>query len=400
MKGHLTQRSPGSWTIWIDLGKGADGKRRQKTVTVRGGKRAAQNELNRILAELQKGTFVEPSKVSVGEYLERWLVDAARATVANKTYERYEQIIRVSLTPALGHIPLHKLSALDIQSYYRKALDEGGRKDGRPGGLSPTTIRQYHAVLRRALGQAVKWGVLVRNVADSVEVPRVTQSEQRALTVSEAQALFNALEASGSWMHLPVVLAVATGFRRGEILGLTWADVDLQTGALTVRRSLEVTKVGGIQYKPPKTRTSARTIALPQFAIAAMVRHQGQQAQVKLRLGPAYQDQGLIFARIDGAPYNPDHLSSQYAHWLSRRSDLPKARFHDLRHSNATILFQQGEHPKVVSERLGHASVKITLDTYSHVVPGMQTAAAGRLDAAFANTQPAERSGELLSKVG
>jgi integrase len=392
MKGHLTQRSPGSWTIWIDLGTDpGTKKRKQKTLTVKtASKREAQKELNRILHEMQTGMFVEPTKLTVGDYLQRWLNDAARATTSNKTFERYEQIVRVSLVPALGHIKLDKLTALQIQSFYRQSLEDGARKDGRAGGLSPTTVRQYHAVLRRALQQAVKWGFLVRNVADCVDVPHVEQNEQRALSIAEAKQLFDALEASGSWLHLPVVLAVASGFRRGEILGLTWADLDSTTGLLTVRRSLEVTNATGIAFKPPKTRKGARSITLPQFAVTALKKHKAQQSQARLALGPAYQDQGLIFARDDGAPHNPDHLSSQYAHWLARRPELPRVRFHDLRHSNATILFQQGEHPKVVSERLGHASVKITMDVYSHVLPEMQVAAAGRLDAAFGG-QPEAR---------
>jgi integrase len=387
MKGHLKQRSPGSWTIWIDMGTDpVTKKRKQKTLTVKtNSKREAQKEMNRVLHELQTGMFVEASKLTVASYLQQWLNDAARATTSNKTFERYEQIIRVSLIPALGHVPLEKLTAIQIQSYYRKAL-EGGRHDGKSGGLSPTTVRQYHAVLRRALQQAVKWGLLVRNMADCVDVPHAIQKEQQALSAAEAQQLFDALEASGSWMYLPVLIAVATGFRRGEVLGLTWDEVDLRSGTLTVRRSLEVTKAGGIQYKPPKTRKGARSITVPQFAVSALQRHRGQQAQARLLFGPAYQDQGLVFARADGSPYNPDHLSSQYAHWLARRPELPKVRFHDLRHSNATILFQQGEHPKVVSERLGHASVKITMDVYSHVLPEMQVAAASRLDAAFGSS--------------
>jgi integrase len=358
-------------------GRDGDGKRQQKSFTVQGTKSQAQAELRRVLRELDTGAYVEPTSMTVRQYLDHWLEDYARTNVSAKTFEVYRHHIRSQVAPALGHHPLPKLSPLHIQGFYSQML-QTGRKDGQ-GGLKARTVLHFHRILREALQQAVKWQLVARNVADAVEPPRPERQQMRVL--DEAQTVGLIAGARGTRLYLPIVLAVATGARRGEILGLMWSDIDLAAGTITIRRSLEQT-AGNLRFKPPKTGKSRRVVPVPAFAAKALVQHRAAQDGQRKLLGAGYQEQDLVIARPDGTPVKPDRFSQEFAD-LIRRLELPHARFHDLRHGHATQLFKEGIHAKVVSERLGHSGVGITLDTYSHVVPGMQEEAARRLEAAY-----------------
>lgn len=377
MKGHIRKRGKASWAIVLDLGRDASGKRKQKWHSVKGTRKNAEKELARLLNDLNTGGYVEPSKITVREFLETWLTDYAAQTVAAKTLERYRGIIDGHVSPAIGGIKLAQLRPLHIQSFYTDALTTG-RKNGR-GGLSAQTVLHFHRVLHKALSQAVKWQLLARNIADAVEPPRPKRAEMQALDEADTAKLLQKL--AGNRLYEPVVIALATGMRRGELLAVKWADVDLDGANLTIARSLEQTK-DGVRFKTPKTDRSRRSIALPSFAVGILRAHKKQQAERKLKLGPIYKDNGMVFARDDGSIWPPDTFSTAFASFI-RRSKLPHLRFHDLRHSHATQLLKQGVHPKVVSERLGHSKIGITLDTYSHVLPGMQEDAAQRIDASL-----------------
>jgi integrase len=360
--------------VVVDLGRDADGRRRQRWHSVKGTRDDAENALVPLLRSLQTGEYVEPSKLTVELYLERWLADYAKPNTAGKTYERYAEVVKSHLSPALGHHKLSRLQPLHIQALYAHALKEG-RLDGK-GGLSPRSVIHMHRVLHQALRQAVRWQLLVRNPADAVEPPRAQRTEMQVLSEEQTGRLLT--KATGTDLYMPILLAVTTGMRRGEILALTWADVDKKAASLTVTKSLEQTKAG-LSVKTPKTAKSRRAIPLPALAAAALRRHRAQQSEARLLLGGAYQDLGLVCARADGSHEQPDSFSKKFQLFLSAMN-LPKIRFHDLRHSHATHLLRQGVHPKVVSERLGHSSITITLDTYSHVVPGLQEDAARQLD--------------------
>ena len=323
------------------------------------------------------GEYVEPSKLTVADYLGPWLADYAKPNTSGKTYERYDQIVRTNLNPALGHHPLTKLQPLHIQEFYSTAMTSGRRRGD--GGLSAQTVLHFHRVLHAALGQAVRWQILIRNPAAAVEPPRPQRKEQRVLSEEDTAKLLHL--ARGTQLWIPVVLAVTTGMRRGEITALDWPHVDLDAATLTVVRSLEQTK-GKLTLKIPKTAKGRRVIALPSVAVDALRRHKADQGRQRLRLGAAYEDQGLVCARPDGTLWSPGAISSAFQD-LMRKAAIPRIRFHDQRHGHATQLLRQGEHPKVVSERLGHTTVAITLDTYSHVVPGLQEQAARRLDEAL-----------------
>ena len=375
MKGHLRKRGKNSWSIAIFIGKDEQGRKRYKWYTVRGGKRRAEQECTRLLNQFTTTGFAEPSKLSVAEYLERWLEDYACTNVSGKTFERYAEIVRSHLIPHLGMTPLAKLQPLQIQSYYSAAL-KAGRKNGK-GGLSAQTVLHHHRVLRDSLQQALRWGLLLRNPADAADPPRPAHKEMRVLDEAQTAALLKSSEETS--LHIPILLAAATGMRRGEILALRWSDIDLDAGTCAVCQSLEQTRSGGLQFKGPKTRRGRRVIALPQLVVEGLRKHRAKQARLRLQLGSSYDDHDLVCARWDGSPRSPGALTRAFAKFIAT-SKLPRIRLHDLRHSHATQLLRQGVHPKIVSERLGHSTISITLDTYSHVIPGMQEDAARRID--------------------
>ncbi len=400
MQGHLTKRSKSSWTIVLTLGRGADGKHRQKWITIRGTKRDAERELARLLNDQNQGTFVAPSKLSFAEYAERWLA-FVQTRVAPKTFERYDEIMHKHLAPALGETPLSTLQPLQIQAHYSEALKNGRRPrpvakpEGDiesetsaierpaavPRGLSPRTVLHHHRVLREALRQAVAWRLLAVNPADAVEPPRPPQREITVPTDDEVTKLLDA--AKGSRLHAPLVVSVATGCRRGELLAARWSDLDLEANTLAIRRALEETRATGVSFKTPKTAKSRRVIVLSPTLVAILRRHRAEQARERLALGAAYQDNDLVFSDPDGQPWRPGKFTDSFAD-LARKLKI-KTHLHALRHYHATALLKSGTHPKIVSERLGHATVGITLDTYSHALPSLQEQAAAKFETALAD---------------
>lgn len=374
MKGHIRKRGKGSWSIVLDIGRDVDGKRRQKWHSVKGSKRDAEREMARLVNELNTGSYVEPSKLTLSKYLDQWL-DYVGPRVAAKTLERYKGIMDSHVKPALGSHTLAKLKPLHIQSFYSDAL-ANGRKNG-DGGLSAQTVLHFHRVLHKALDQAVKWQLLLRNPADAVEPPKAERQQMTALSEAETATLLKTME--GTRLYVPVLIAVTTGLRRGELLALRWSDIDLDKGQLIVARSLEQTK-DGLRFKTPKTDKSRRRIALAEVTLRTLRKHKAAQAAEKLRLGPLWEDNDLVITNPQGAPWLPDTFSGSFAGHI-RRHDVKPLRLHDLRHTHATQLLRQGVHPKIVSERLGHSNISITLDTYSHVLPGMQEEAIAALDA-------------------
>jgi integrase len=276
----------------FEAGERVGGRRQTRYLTVTGTKRQAAAELTRVLAEVDRGAFVEPNRLTVAEYLERWLLDQARHRVSAKTFERYAEIVRKHLVPALGAQRLAKLTPL----------------------------------------------------------------------------------------YMPVLLAATTGMRRGEVLALRWSDLDLDRGVLSVAQTIEQTACG-VGFKEPKTERSRRTIALPLLTVDELRRHKLRQTEARLALGPLYVNHDLVCCRPDGRPLSPRAVTKAFA---ARAAALGlKVRFHDLRHSHISHLLAAGVHPKVASERAGHAGVAITPDTYSHLIPGMQEDAAARIDAAL-----------------
>ncbi|MHB8084201.1 MAG: tyrosine-type recombinase/integrase [Dehalococcoidia bacterium] len=376
MRGHIVKRYKGSYTIVLNLGKDPEtGKPKQQWISVKGTKKNAEKRLAELLHDLDKGTFIKPEKVTVKEYLERWLKDNVLPNVAPRTAEGYEHIVRQHLIPGLGSIILAQLKPEHLQRYYAEKL-EGGRRDGK-GGLSARTVRHHHVTLHTALSIAVKMGLLMRNVADAVTPPRYQRHEFQTLTENE---MHRALECAKDTPYYALLfLALFTGMRRSEILGLRWGDVDLLYSQISVVRSLHHLRNGQFVFRPPKTAKGRRTIALSPAAALVLNEHKKSQELIFRQTGDPLTDEDLVFCTSEGQPLLPDTITRAWMRMRDRLA-LHGVRLHDLRHSHATQMLKQNIHPKVVQERLGHASISLTLDTYSHVAPGLQKAAAEKFD--------------------
>jgi integrase len=355
MRGHVRERSRDHWAIVIDVRDPATGKRRRKWHSFRGTKRQAQDERTRLLAELNSGSYVEPSKATFAQFLDRWL-DDVRSRVTPKTHERYAQICRSNIGPLLGAITLGKLKPEQISEAYAKALTTG-RSTG-DGGLSPRTVRQMHAIVKSSLAQAVIWGILARNPAAVVKGPKPSRVVMQTYDLDQTAEMIEA--ARGDRVFMPAMLAVLCGMRRGEIAALRWRNVDLAAAQVAVTESAEQTKAS-VRYKEPKSGRG-RTVALPASLVAELRAHRVAQAQELLLVGRRLDDDDFVIAQPNGSPLRPHSIGQEWVRFLQAHPHLPRIRFHDLRHAHATHLLASGVHPKVASERLGHSKVGITLD--------------------------------------
>ena len=380
MKGHIRKRGKRSWAVVVELERGPGGKRKQKWHTVQGTKKYAERKLTELLHSLDTGSYAEPTELTVATFLDRWLSEYAKRQVAGKTYERYVSIVNLHLKPLLGRLLLGKLQPLHLESAYTTWLETGRKKKQKegPAGLSSRTVLQHHRILHKALKMAVRWRLISQNPADAVEPPTYQGREIQPLDEGGSAWLLDF--ANDSRLYGPILLAVAGGLRRGEILALRWTDVDLESAVIMVRRSIEQTK-GVLKFKDTKGKRS-RALSLPTLAIDALKKHSDQQNECRRLLGDAYYQNGLIFPSEDGSIWRPDSFTSAFV-TLAERAGLKGIRFHDLRHSHASQLLRHGVHPKVVQERLGHSSIAITMDVYSHLLPGMQEEAAKKVDQAL-----------------
>jgi integrase len=329
------------------------------------------DKLAKALGEVRNGGFIEPAKTTLGAWLDRWLADYKKAEIRPGTYESYETLIRVHIKPALGNVPLAKLQANTLQAFYNDKLTSG-RADGK-GCLSARMVRYFHAIIRQALQQAVKEGLLHRNVADATSPPTIKNKQMQPL--SEAELITFLEVAKDDRLFAAYLLTGTTGLRRGELLGLCWDCVDLERGVIAVRRQLIILKTGLVLDDEVKTKAGRRSVALTDDAVRELRAHRQRQLQERLLLGKAYQDNGLVFCREDGIALDPREFTKRFQRWLEK-AGLPRVRLHDLRHTHATLLLARGVPAKLVQERLGHSSITMTLDLYSHVTPEMAKLAA------------------------
>lgn len=374
MKGHITERSPGKWAIVLDLYDDA-GKRRRKWHSFSGTKRQAQEECARLITQLKHGGYSEPTKTTVAQFLDRWLEHEA-SNVAPKTLERYTELARKNIVPLLGTVTLAKLKAEAIDAAWSKAL-VSGRTDGK-GGLSPRTVGHMRRVLVMALNQAVLWEVIPKNPASLTSAPKIERRPMKAYGADSTALLLDALR--GKRCFTSILLAVTCGLRRGEIAALRWQSIDLENRRLSVVASAEQTK-DEVRIKETKTGR-ARVVDISATVADELRRHRAAQAEERLRLGIRLDEQSFVVAQADGSPVKPRTLSDEWRRNMPK-TGLERIRFHDLRHSHATQMLAAGVHPKVASERLGHSTIGITLDLYSHVMPGMGADAAEQVDAAI-----------------
>jgi integrase len=368
-EGTISRRKDGRWEgrYYVPT---EDGPKRK---VIYGKTRAEVSEkLTKALSDRANGIVYDNENITIGEYLDVWLKGSVYGSVRQSTYDRDTNLVNNHIKPVLGSLKLKKLNSAHVQNFYRNRLDTG---------LSASTVRKIHDILRRGLAQAVDWHLTQRNVADVVKPPRPVPKEIVALSTDETRRLLDA--AAEDRLEALYVLAVHTGMRQGEMLALRWQDVDIENAVLSVRRTL--TRRGGkVAFGEPKTKKSRRSIRLTLQAVDALRAHLERQLRDMEILGDHYQDQGLIFTTDTGAPINPSNLRQRSFTPLLKRAGLPHMRFHDLRHTCATLLLSRGVHPKFAQELLGHATIAITLDTYSHVIPSMGDATAKAMEDALA----------------
>jgi integrase len=367
MRGHIRKRGKDSWSFVVDVGRDpATGKRQQQWYTVRGTKRDAERRLAEVLHGLDRGTYIKPSKTTLGEYLERWLAEYARPGLSPRSFERYESIVRVYLVPGLGGIKLTQLKPEQVQRHYRAMQDRG---------LSALTVRYHHTVIHKALQTAIRWGLLGRNVADSVDVPSARRNDMQTWNEFEVGRFLEA--ARDSYYYALFHTALFTGMRRSELLALQWRDVSLHQ--IRVNRALHQLKDGSYVFTQPKSAKSRRAIALSPSSVLTLTEHRERQREARVVIGKPVVLDDLVFSGAEGGPLRPNTVSRAWT-VLAARAGLKVIRLHDARHTHASLMLKQGVHPKIVQERLGHSSIQITLDTYSHVAPGLQEAAAEGFD--------------------
>lgn len=371
-EGTISKRKDGRWEARVDLGW-IDGRRVRRAFY--GTTRAEVAEKLRKALELLNGQAQLPdAQLRLGDFLDRWLDDVIKPTRERSTWAGYEVNVRRHIKPALGHVRLAKLSPAQIQALINAKLDEG---------LSPRTVQYIHATLRAALSTAVRWGLVVRNVAVPVNTVAIDREPVRPFTRDEAHQVLEA--AASHRLTAFFTVAMAAGLRPSEALALTWDDLDLAAGIVRVRRALDRRRADDFQFKATKSRRSRRTIPLPEVCVQALVQHRRRQAQERLTAGSAWKDHGLVFTTRTGGPLDRTQVSRQFSTLLDR-AGVEHRRLYDCRHTAASLLLAQGVAPRVVMETLGHSSDALTMETYTHVMPEVMRDAANAMDRALRPT--------------
>lgn len=362
MRGTVIKRG-NRWAVVVDIGRGPDGKRIRKWHSGFELKRDAEVARIEILSRLQAGTYIPPSKLTVGEYLDRWL--ESRTNIADTTRVTYRHEVR-RIADLLGPRQLLQLQPQEVAAAYAKLT---------ASGLSAKTVRNHHALLHKALQDAMRQGVIPRNVADGIELPRVIRPDIETWTATEVRTFLNHIRHHR--LYAVWVLAVSTGMRRSEVLGLRWSNVDLKSGRIaTIDSLVMVDNQPVLRIGETKTAGSRRSIILDRAAVSVLAKHRQRQIEERLAAGEAYADRDLVFSNELGEPVNPNWFTRSTAKFAAEAGVPPLTPHRAARHTWATLALEAGVHPKIVADRLGHASVSTTLDRYSHVIEGMDRDAA------------------------
>jgi integrase len=382
MAGQIIPRGENTFLVRVYLGRDPrTGKRRYHNHTVHGTPKDAQTYLNRVLRDRDLGEFVEASRITVDEYFDQWLKTVLKGSVSERTYDDYTLMLDRYIRPKIGHFKLSSLRPIHIQTIYAEMRERG---------LSSRTIFHVHTPINMALGQAVKWGMLKTNPCSLVQLPKASHREMQTMSVEEAGKFLET--AQGDGLGFMFEFALKTGMRPEEYLALQWKDVDFERATVTVQRALiKRHKGGGWYFAEPKTPKARRNIPLTVPLLGGLREHKRKQAELRLKAGPNYQNYDLIFATNEGKPINRDVYTKRYKALLLKAGLTQSYRVYDLRHTCASLLLADGENPKVVSKRLGHADVAMTLRFYSHVLPSMQKGASERLESLLSANQAHKR---------
>lgn len=370
MAGSITKRGKNTWRIRIAFGTDADGKRRNYNATIIGSKKDADKALLDKLKEKNQGTFVQPTANTLNEYLDEWLSESAKPRLAESTYWNYEYLLKLYVRDVLGSRRLAEIKSRDIQKLYN-GLTAAGR--------SARTVRYVHAILTSAFSSAIKWHMLSVNPCSHADLPKKIHTEMKAFSRPEARRFLEACNADR--LGTMFAFALESGMRPEEYLGLKWADLDLDKCTATVQRTLvrRKSKGGGWYFGEPKTAKSRRTVPMGQEIFVALRSLRTAQLELMMKLGSEYERNDLVFATEFGKPLDLKNIRNRNFARILKAADLEGYRVYDLRHSMATLMLAEGVNPKMVSERLGHANIALTMDTYSHVLPDMQQEATARL---------------------
>jgi integrase len=371
-----------TWSFYIELpADPVTKKRRKKWISGFRTRKEAEQARDDARSKLTQGVFIEPTKQTTEAYLQDWLT-AITSTVRPSTLHSYRRNLELHVIPHIGRLRLGQVDAVVLNGLYADLL-ASGRAD-RPGGLSPRSVRYVHTILHRAFKDAVRWRRLIVNPVDAADPPRAAahaRAEMRTWSADTLGAfLRHSQETKDRYFAAWYVLAT-TGVRRGEVLGLRWADLDLDAATASIVQTVIVVK-HDVRFGSPKTAKGRRSVALDPGTVAVLREHRRHQLEERLLMGAGWQDHDLLFTKVDGTPIHPERFSREFDR-RNERWSLPRIRLHDLRHTWATLALQAGIHPKIVSERLGHANITITLDTYSHVTPTMQAEAAATVAGLF-----------------
>ncbi len=369
------RKSDGRWVGSLSLPDGTRkvfyGKKQSEVIA----------KLDQAANDLRRGMLTVGSNTTLQEYLENWLENVHKPTVRLSTYLNYRKLLNNYLLPGLGRVKIHKLTPQQVQAFYSQQIG---------AGLAPKTVNNIHGVLHKALDNAVKWNILPRNVCDAVTPPRIPRKEKNVLTKQQAHTLLEEVKAHR--LEALLTLAITTGMREGELLALHWQDISFDGCSLQVKRAVSYLKGYGYVESEPKTAKSRRTIRLPLFVVDVLKRHKAQQEKQRREAGSAWIEKDLVFTNAQGYFYSSSTLRKVFRRFLVS-IDLPHMRFHDLRHSAATILLAMHVHPKVVQEILGHSQITMTLDVYSHALPSMQEEVTKQWDSEFGKPQAKKRKG-------
>lgn len=359
------RRSDNKWVGSITL------ENSQRKVFYGKTQKEVQDKVNQALYEQQRGMLATGPNTTVQEYLESWLEEIHKPVIRFTTYLNYSKLVKNYLVPELGKVNMHKLTPQQVQAFYTRKIKEG---------LSPKTVNNVHGLLHKALDNAVRWNIIPRNVCDAVTPPRIPRKEKTVLNKQQAHAFLEQIKAHR--LEALLTLAIVTGMRRGELLALRWQDINTEDCSLQVNRTVSYTKDLGYTETEPKTAKSRRTIMLPVFVVDVLKQHRIHQDEQRCEVGVSWIDKDLVFTNPQGSYANESNILRIFKRLLVK-SGLPPMRFHDLRHSAATILLSMGVHPKVVQEILGHSLIAMTMDTYSHVMPSMHRDVTKLWDAEF-----------------
>lgn len=353
-EGSIYRRKDGRWAASITLEN-----HRRKTFYGKT-RKEVQEKLNAALHEQKQGTLATGKQQTLASYLKHWLEEVHRPTIRLSSYDKYRKLLVRHILPELGHLQVQKLGAQQVQALYSRKLKEG---------LAPSTIHVIHAILHKALENAVRWGLVARNICDLVSPPHQEYQEIQPLTLKQAKQLLE--HARGHRLEVLLTLAITTGMRRGELIGLRWNDINFEDQSLSIHRTVDRISGYGYVESEPKTARSRRRIMLPSFVVLALQEQRTRQADARLKANEAWQENDLVFSNNHGGFLHPTHMYIAFQKLL-KDAGLPPMRFHDLRHSAATILVAMGINIKIVQELLGHSSAALTLNVYGHVFPTLQ----------------------------